>query len=124
MAKILIAEDERDIRDLIQFTLSYAGHEITAVANGQDAVDQAAVLMPDLVMLDVRMPKLTGFDACRALKANPQLRHIPVVILSGGGDAEREVGIQVGAVDFITKPFVPDELMRSVAEILQKVGLA
>ena len=77
MAKILIAEDERDIRDLVAFTLRFAGHEIVAVGNGEEALETARVEMPDLILMDVRMPRMTGYEACEKMKADPQLAKIP-----------------------------------------------
>ena len=71
MAKILIAEDEPDIRELVAFTLRFAGHEVVAGANGEEAVQLASQEMPDLILMDVRMPRMTGYDACRAMKARP-----------------------------------------------------
>jgi CheY-like chemotaxis protein len=68
MAHILVAEDERDIRELINFTLLYAGHQVTQAANGAEAVELAPKVMPDLIMMDVRMPKMTGYEACRQIK--------------------------------------------------------
>ena len=64
--KILVAEDEKDIRELIGFTLRFAGLDVTLAKNGIEAIEQAAQLQPDLIMLDVRMPKMTGYEACRA----------------------------------------------------------
>lgn len=123
MAKILIAEDERDIRDLIKFTLTYAGHEVTPVVNGEEATRTAVDLQPDLIMLDLRMPRMNGFEACRALKADPRTASIPVVFLSAKGmDEEQEAGKQAGAIGFITKPFAPDELSRRVGDILKQAG--
>ncbi len=123
MATILIAEDERDIRDLIKFTLTYAGHEVTAVGNGEDAALKAVDMQPDLIMLDVRMPRMNGFEACRALKENPQTASIPVVFLSAKGmDEEQEEGERAGAIGFITKPFSPDGLSNQVNDILQQAG--
>lgn len=126
MAKILIAEDERDIRELIQFTLTYAGHEVTAVANGEDAVKQAEVVLPDLILLDMRMPKMTGLEAIAALRASASpAKDTPVVFLSAKGiDEEHQQGVEVGAIDFIMKPFAPDDLNRRIGEILQKIGAA
>lgn len=119
MAKILIAEDEKDIRDLILFTLKIAGHDVSAVNNGAEAVEQAGVLQPDLIMLDMRMPRMTGLEACLAIKADPSLQHIPVVFLSAkGSDEEYEEGKAAGAIDFILKPFAPDQLMSRVAHLL------
>jgi DNA-binding response OmpR family regulator len=120
MARILIAEDERDIRDLVDFTLTFAGHEVFKVANGQEAVERAPEIKPDLILLDVRMPRMTGYDACRALKQMDAFKDVPVVFLSAKGqDAEMQSGLEAGATAYILKPFAPDELTRRVAEILQ-----
>lgn len=124
MAKILIAEDERDIRDLIEFTLKYAGHEVFKVRNGVEAVELAPQIKPDLIVLDVRMPRMTGYEACRQLKASDELKNTPIVFLSAKGQqSEMEVGIDAGAYDYILKPFAPDTLIRRVGEILNKFGI-
>lgn len=123
MAHILVAEDERDIRELIAFTLTFAGHEITQAANGQEAVELVPKVMPDLIMMDVRMPKLTGYEACRKLKEIDTVKHIPVVFLSAKGqDDEIATGLDAGAVAYILKPFAPDELTQRIGEILQQIG--
>ena len=125
MAHILIAEDERDIRELVAFTLGFAGHKVSQAANGEEAVSMTTQLKPDLVLTDVRMPKMTGYDVCSAIKKNDVTKHIPVVILSAKGqDEEKELGKTSGADDYILKPFAPDELQRGVAEILQGLGTA
>jgi DNA-binding response OmpR family regulator len=119
MAKILVAEDERDIRDLIGFTLRYAGHEVIQATNGEEAYALAREQQPQLVLMDVRMPRMTGYDACRAMKADEQTRDIPVVFLSAKGqEAEVQTGLEVGAADYILKPFSPDQLTKRVGEIL------
>ena len=123
MARILVAEDERDIRELINFTLSFAGHEITQAANGAEAVVKAQEVLPDLIMMDVRMPKLTGYEACRQMKDIDSVKDIPVVFLSAKGqDEEIATGMEVGAIDYILKPFAPDELTQRISEILQKIN--
>ena len=77
MAKILIAEDEPDIRDLITFTLQFAGHQVTATANGEEACRKAVEVLPDLILLDVRMPRMTGYEACQAIKqVHPEIKII------------------------------------------------
>jgi len=124
MAKILIAEDERDIRDLIEFTLRYAGHDVIKAANGAEAVEMAPQAQPDLILLDVRMPRMTGYEACRALKAIEEVKNIPIVFLSAKGQqSEMETGIDAGAYDYILKPFAPDYLAKRVSEILTKFGI-
>ena len=125
MANILIAEDERDIRDLIQFTLMFAGHKITAAANGAEALELAPKVKPDLIMMDVRMPKMTGYEACREMKKIDEIKNVPVIFLSAKGqDEEKQTGIEAGAVAYILKPFAPDELTKQIADILKANGLS
>ena len=122
MAKILIAEDERDIRDLIAFTLKFAGYDIVTANNGEEAVQLTKQELPDLVITDVRMPKMTGYEACRQIKADPATQHIPVVFLSAKGqEAEVQTGLDSGADEYLLKPFAPDQLTRKVADILAAV---
>ena len=111
MAKILIAEDERDIRDLVAFTLRFAGHEVFTAANGEEAVELAPKVNPDLVLMDVRMPRMTGYEACRIMKLNPDLKDIPIVFLSAKGqESEIQQGLDAGAEEYLLKPFAPDQL--------------
>jgi CheY-like chemotaxis protein len=125
MAKILIAEDERDIRDLIAFTLRFAGYEVLTANNGEEAVQMTQKELPDLVLTDVRMPKMTGYEACKLIKADPATRHIPVVFLSAKGqEAEVQTGLASGGDEYLLKPFAPDQLTRKVAEILGKAKAA
>jgi DNA-binding response OmpR family regulator len=122
MAKILIAEDERDIRELIEFTLTtLAGHQIIKASNGAEALELAPKVLPDLIMMDVRMPRMTGYEACREMKKIDSLKNTPVVFLSAKGqESEIDTGLDAGAYDYILKPFAPMELAQRVAEILQK----
>lgn len=123
MAKILIAEDERDIRDLITFTLRFAGHEVIATANGEEALEKALIEKPDLVLMDVRMPRMTGYEACKRMKADKGIKYIPVVFLSAKGqENEVNTGLEVGAVEYILKPFSPDQLTDRVKAILRQHG--
>jgi CheY-like chemotaxis protein len=125
MAKILVAEDERDIRDLIAFTLRFAGHEVVAVGNGAEAVEAAPVEMPDLILMDVRMPRMTGYEACQQIKADERVKHIPVVFLSAKGqESEVQTGFSVGAAEYLLKPFAPMELTEKIKELLVKFGHA
>ena len=125
MVKILVAEDERDIRELIAFTLRFAGFEVELASNGAEAVEKAPDAIPDLILMDVRMPRMTGYQACEALKENPVTRDIPVVFLSAKGqESEIQEGLEVGAMEYILKPFAPDELTAQVHRILQEIGKA
>ena len=78
MVTILIAEDEPDIRELVKLTLQFAGFEVIATTNGAELVERAPEVMPDLILSDVRMPRMTGYEACRALKNMPEVAGIPV----------------------------------------------
>ena len=119
MAKILIAEDERDIRDLITFSLRFAGYEVIPTTNGEEAFQTAMKERPDLVLLDVRMPRMTGYEACQQIKAEQSIQHIPVVFLSAKGqENEVKTGIEAGAEEYILKPFSPDQLIERVQAIL------
>jgi DNA-binding response OmpR family regulator len=123
MARILIAEDEPDIRELVAFTLRFAGHEVNTASNGEEAFHQALQIIPDLILMDVRMPKMTGYDACRAMKKEPSIKEIPVVFLSAKGqDSEIQTGLEAGAEEYLLKPFAPDQLVERVKTILSKFG--
>ena len=123
MAKILIAEDERDIRDLVAFTLRFAGHEVFAASNGEEAVDLAPKVNPDLILMDVRMPRMTGYEACKIMKTDPNLKDVPIVFLSAKGqESEIQQGLAAGAEEYLLKPFAPDQLTSRVKVILAKFG--
>jgi len=122
-SKILVAEDEPDIRGLIKFSLEFIGLEVVVASNGQEAVDMAPVEKPDLILMDVRMPKLTGYEACAKLKEQPETADIPVVFLSARGqEQEIKYGLGLGAVEYILKPFAPDELQKRVTSILERLA--
>jgi DNA-binding response OmpR family regulator len=121
MTKILIAEDERDIRDLITFTLRFAGYEVVAAANGEEAVTLALQEIPDLIISDVRMPRMNGYEACEKIKAEEKTKDIPVIFLSAKGqEAEIQTGLNVGAADYLLKPFAPDQLTSRIQEVLAR----
>jgi CheY-like chemotaxis protein len=125
MPKILVADDERDIRELIGFTLRIAGFEVVLVADGVEAIEQAPLEKPDLILLDVRMPKVTGYDVCRHLKEDPATSAIPIVFLSAKGqDGEIQEGLDSGAVEYIVKPFTPDDLTEQVRDVLQRMEIS
>lgn len=121
MALILVAEDEKDIRELIQFSLTFAGFEVKTVSNGKELVETAKSMTPrpDLIISDVRMPQMTGYEACAEIKKMPQLKNVPVILLSAKGqESEIQAGLESGAYEYILKPFAPDELIRRVSEIV------
>lgn len=120
--KILVAEDEPDIRDLIAISLRYADYEVIEAIDGKEAVEKAVGELPDLILLDVRMPNMNGYEACHLLKARDSTREIPVIFLSARGqEAEIKRGLELGAEEYILKPFAPDELYRRVGSILDRL---
>lgn len=119
--KILVVEDEPDIRGLISFSLRYAGYRVIEALNGEEAVQKALEELPDLVLLDVRMPKMSGYEVCKVLKTQASTRDIPVIFLSARGqEAEIKRGLELGAEEYILKPFAPDEFNRRVGSILER----
>jgi two-component system alkaline phosphatase synthesis response regulator PhoP len=120
MTKILIAEDERDIRELITYTLQHSGFDVVATADGESALDLVLSEMPDLVLLDVRMPRMDGYEVCRQIKSNHKLASIPVAFLSAKGqEAEVRAGMEAGAQAYILKPFSMDQLLTQIELILK-----
>lgn len=121
MARILIVEDEKDIRDVIAFNLKQAGHEVQAVARGEEALAAMASKTPALVLLDVMLPDMSGMDVCRTLKRSPEYGHVPVLMLTARGEEiDRVVGFEVGADDYVVKPFSMRELLLRVQAILRR----
>jgi DNA-binding response OmpR family regulator len=118
MAKILVAEDEKQIGDMISFKLTNGGHHVIRAQDGEQAVRLAAEESPDLILLDAMMPGLNGFEVLRQLKANPAVRSIPVIMVTAKGH-ERDVlnGLKGGAADYVVKPF-------SLKELAARVDLA
>ncbi|MEJ2010898.1 MAG: response regulator [Anaerolineales bacterium] len=120
MKKILIAEDERDIRELVAFTLERHGFAVISSADGRTALELAAKEQPDLALLDVRMPRMDGYEVCRRIKADPTLTHIPVIFLSAKGqEAEVQAGLEAGAQAYIIKPFSMDDLISQIQKTLR-----
>ncbi len=119
MAHIFIVEDEKDIRELVAFTLRYAGHSVRQFANAEEVVTVLPDEIPDLFILDVRMPGVSGYELCESLKHNPDTRAIPVIFLSAKGQSEEITrGLAAGAIDYILKPFAPEQLNNKVSQIL------
>ena len=119
MAKILIAEDERDIRELITYTLQFAGYQVLPTSDGEEAFETAKEEIPDLIVLDVRMPRMTGYEACTQLKSEMTTKHIPIIFVSAKGqEGEVQTGLDMGASDYLIKPFSPAQLVELVQKVL------
>ena len=121
MARILVADDDVDIRELVEFKLSTLGHEIVAVRDGAAAVDACREHKPDLAVLDVMMPGMSGLDAIRVIRSDPAMTGIPVILLTARAqETDVETGFDSGADDYITKPFSPRELASRVQALLAR----
>jgi DNA-binding response OmpR family regulator len=119
--KVLVADDEKDIRRLVVFTLERAGFEILEAVDGNEAFQIATELHPDIILLDVMMPYMDGYEVCRKLREIPAMKNIPVLFLSAKAqNYEISEGMEVGANDYIIKPFIPKELAAKVKAIVEK----
>jgi two-component system phosphate regulon response regulator PhoB len=120
MAKLLIADDEVGVRNLVRMTLMDERYEIVEAADGEEAFALAVEHHPELIFLDVMMPKRSGFDVCRDLKSNPDTSGMTIIMLTAKGqERDREDGLAAGADDYFTKPFSPIALLRKVDEVLE-----
>jgi two-component system alkaline phosphatase synthesis response regulator PhoP len=122
MARILVAEDEEDIRELIVFALTnLRDFDVIAVSNGPEALRKVQTESPDLIILDVKMPRMSGYDVCIELKDSEKTANIPVVFLSAKGQEEEiKEGLKVGGLEYILKPFAPEDLCKRVSRILKE----
>lgn len=119
MAKILIAEDDQDIRELVVLTLQFNGYDVVSAIDGAQAVEKAQEDTFDLILMDVRMPRMTGYEACRQLREMETTRDVPIIFLSAKGqESEIQAGMDAGATQYILKPFAPDVLARKISEVL------
>ena len=118
---ILIVEDEEDIAELLEYNLNRQGYQPESVGTGEDGLQLAREAMPDLILLDLMLPKLSGLEVCRSLKADPETSKIPVIMLTAKGEEEDIVaGFDAGADDYVTKPFRPKVLLSRVKAVLRR----
>jgi phosphate regulon transcriptional regulator PhoB len=119
---ILVAEDEPDVLNLVSINLGAAGFKVLQAEDGSSALRQARELLPALIVLDLMLPEISGLEVCKALKKDPQTAHIPIVMLTAKAEeVDRIVGLELGADDYITKPFSPRELVLRVKSVLRRV---
>ncbi|GIH97807.1 response regulator transcription factor [Planobispora siamensis] len=121
MATVLVAEDDADIRDLIIFKLEQTGHTVIAVGDGLSALKLAHEQSPEIVLLDVMMPGMSGIDVCRALRQDPVTAGLPIILLTARAqESDVETGLTAGADDYIVKPFSPRVLADRVHSVLAR----
>lgn len=120
-ASVLIVDDEPNILLSLQFLMKKAGYDVRTAKDGEQALEEIARAKPDLVLLDVMMPKLDGFSVCQRIRAEPDWQSVRVIMLTARGrDVEREKGLSLGADDYITKPFSTKDAIDRVAAVLAK----
>ena len=118
--KILVVDDENYILHILDFSLGAEGYEVITAEDGEEAVRKTKEERPDLVVLDVMMPKMDGFEACRAIKRDADVAQTPVILLSAKSrDIDQRQGFEAGADDYITKPFSPGRLVERVHGLLR-----
>jgi two-component system phosphate regulon response regulator PhoB len=121
MAKILIVEDEPDLQQVLEYNLKQAGHEVLMTKLGQEGIRLAREQRPELMLLDLMLPDVSGIEVCRALKENPATKAIPVLMVTARGEEiDRVVGFEIGADDYVVKPFSVRELLLRVQAVLRR----
>ena len=123
MPTVLVADDDADVRDVVVFKLEQAGYDVIVAEDGAAALASAREARPDLAVLDVMMPRMTGLDVCRELRADARTASIAVILLTARAqENDIENGFSWGADDYLTKPFSPRELASRVRAVLARVA--
>jgi two-component system alkaline phosphatase synthesis response regulator PhoP len=121
--KVLVVEDESDIRELIRYNLAQEGFAVEEAADGAEAFERIARRSPDLVLLDLMLPRIPGLELCRRLRAQTQTARLPIIVLTAkGSEVDRVLGLEMGADDYIVKPFSPREVVARVKALLRRTN--
>ena len=119
--RVLVVEDERDVADLIRYNLTKEGYDVVVAPTGADALKQAREVHPDLVLLDIMVPQLNGWEVCRRLKQDVETKNIPVIMVTGRvEEGDKVLGFEMGADDYVTKPFSPRELLARIRAVARR----
>jgi CheY-like chemotaxis protein len=117
--KILVVDDEESIRLVVSFTLEQAGYDVEDAGNGDECLEKVYSFGPDLILLDLMMPMVDGWEVLRLLRSNPETENIPIVLLTAKGEIrDKMFALQQGAADYVTKPFSKQELLERVSQAL------
>ncbi len=121
MKRVLIIEDDRDIVELVRYNLANEGFQVSAAADGSAGLAAVKKSPPDVLLLDLMLPKLSGLEICKEIRRDAALNRLPILMLTARGDeADRVVGLEMGADDYVTKPFSPRELVARVKALLRR----
>ena len=119
--KVLVVDDEEYIQHILNFSFGAEGYEVVTAADGEEALAKARNEKPDIIVLDIMMPKMDGYEACRKLKSDPKTKDIPVILLTAKGrDVDRKLGSEAGADDYVVKPFSPGRLIERVEGMMKR----
>jgi two-component system phosphate regulon response regulator PhoB len=125
MARILVVEDEADIRDILEYNLTQAGHSVDVATNGAEALRAVRAAHPDLLLLDLMLPDVTGVEVCKTLKKNPVTQDIRIIMVTAKSEEiDRVLGFELGVDDYVTKPFSVRELLLRVQAVLRRTDSA
>ena len=117
--KVLVVDDEIYIVHILDFSLGMEGYDVVTALDGEQALEKIKSDKPDLIVLDIMMPKLDGYEVCKTIKSDPATKQIPVILLSAKGrNVDQKMGFDVGADDYITKPFSPRKLVERINQLL------
>ena len=120
-SKVLIVEDDPDIVDILSYNLKQADLKVTSVPDGSSALAEVKRRLPNLILLDLMLPKVDGLEVCRLLKSEPETKNVPIIMITAKGEeVDRIVGLELGADDYITKPFSPREVVLRVRSVLKR----
>src|ERR1700686_3082481 len=123
MKRVLVIEDDKDIVELVRYNLEKDGYQVSASADGATGLAQIRKVAPDLLILDLMLPKLSGLEICKEIRKDVTLNRLPILILTAKGEeADHVVGLELGADDYVTKPFSPRELAARVKALLRRAN--
>src|SRR5512133_2334578 len=121
MAHIIVIEDEVDLQSVLEYNLKQAGYSVTLAGRGQDGIKAVQQHIPDLILLDLMLPDISGIDVCRTLKSQPSTKGVPIIMVTARGEEiDRVVGFEIGADDYVVKPFSVRELLMRISAILRR----
>jgi phosphate regulon transcriptional regulator PhoB len=119
--RVLVVEDEQDVAELLRYNMAKEGYDVVLAANGTEALRRAREVKPEVILLDIMVPQLNGWEVCRRLKQDPETRAIPVIMVTGRvEEGDKVLGFEMGADDYVTKPFSPRELIARIRAAVRR----
>jgi two-component system alkaline phosphatase synthesis response regulator PhoP len=123
--KVLVVEDEADIRELLRYNLAQEGFTVEEAADGAEALDRIGRRAPDLLVLDLMLPQMSGLEICRRMRSNPETAKLPILVVTAkSAEVDRILGLEMGADDYVVKPFSPREVVARVKALLRRANPA